>query len=217
MSPSRRCALAVVALWAGFAATPALAQTAAARPDGRIDLKAQQAPVGRVLRELAAVVPMSKLLIDPAAEATMVAVPEASGLSRADALDAVLSASKLPYLVWGGQSGPWRVVLGNESSAVEVSVVPPSSAADARADNGSPATDHDLAVEAFVAREAAVAEAAASKAEPEAVVVDDAVGVPGGYTLTGENVTYHDPTFVPYKNRPEVRARRLKIDVNAIP
>lgn len=212
-----RRSLAIASLWAGLAAAPALAQPAVVRPDGRVDLKARHAPVGRVLRELAAAVPMSKLLIDPAAEGTMVSVPEASGLSPADALDAILSASKLPYLVWGGQRGPWRVVLGNESSAVEVSVAIPSSAPVAGDEGSSAASGSGSAVEAFAAREEAVAEEAAHKGEPESVVVNDAVGVPGGYTQTGENVTYHDPTFVPYKNRPEVRARRLKTDVNAIP
>jgi len=30
-------------------------------------------------------------------------------------------------------------------------------------------------------------------------------------------VTYNDPNFVPYKNRPEVVARRLATDVSQIP
>jgi hypothetical protein len=37
------------------------------------------------------------------------------------------------------------------------------------------------------------------------------------FTMVGENVTYTDPNFVPYKNRPEVRARRLGMDVSTIP
>jgi hypothetical protein len=41
--------------------------------------------------------------------------------------------------------------------------------------------------------------------------------VPGGYTMYGETVIYHDPTFVPYKNRPEVRARREATDISLIP
>jgi hypothetical protein len=48
------------------------------------------------------------------------------------------------------------------------------------------------------------------------VVMDDP-GVPGGYTMIGESVIYNDPTFVPYKNRPEVVARRLATDVALIP
>jgi hypothetical protein len=35
--------------------------------------------------------------------------------------------------------------------------------------------------------------------------------------MVGENVTFADPNFVTYKNRPEVRARRMKIDVATIP
>jgi len=37
------------------------------------------------------------------------------------------------------------------------------------------------------------------------------------FTMVGESVTYSDPNFVPYKNRPEVRARRLSTDVGTIP
>jgi hypothetical protein len=45
----------------------------------------------------------------------------------------------------------------------------------------------------------------------------DDPNVPGGYTMIGESVYYNDPTFVPYKNRPEVVARRLATDVASIP
>ena len=49
-----------------------------------------------------------------------------------------------------------------------------------------------------------------------ALVMDDP-DVPGGYTMYGESVIDHDPNFVPYKNRPEVVARRLATDVSQIP
>jgi hypothetical protein len=45
----------------------------------------------------------------------------------------------------------------------------------------------------------------------------DAPDVPGGYTMIGESVIYNDPNFVPYKNRPDVVARRLATDVAQIP
>jgi hypothetical protein len=35
--------------------------------------------------------------------------------------------------------------------------------------------------------------------------------------MVGENVTYHDPSFVTYKMRPEVVRRRTSIDVATIP
>jgi hypothetical protein len=41
--------------------------------------------------------------------------------------------------------------------------------------------------------------------------------VPGGYVMVGDSVTYSDPNFVPYKNRPEVKARREATDVSKIP
>jgi hypothetical protein len=55
------------------------------------------------------------------------------------------------------------------------------------------------------------------KAEAQPIVVMDDPNVPGGYTMYGESVIYNDPTFVPYKNRPEVRARREATDISQIP
>jgi hypothetical protein len=54
-------------------------------------------------------------------------------------------------------------------------------------------------------------------AESRPVVKMDDPEVPGGYTMLGESVIYNDPNFVPYKNRPEVVARRLATDVAQIP
>ena len=53
--------------------------------------------------------------------------------------------------------------------------------------------------------------------EAQPLVIMDDPGVPGGYTMIGESVIYNDPTFVPYKNRPEVRARRESTDIATIP
>jgi hypothetical protein len=55
------------------------------------------------------------------------------------------------------------------------------------------------------------------QAEAQPFVVMDAPDVPGGYTMIGESVIYNDPNFVPYKNRPEVVAKRLATDVALIP
>jgi len=38
-----------------------------------------------------------------------------------------------------------------------------------------------------------------------------------GYTMVGENVTYHDPSFVPYKMREAARLARAKADIAKIP
>jgi hypothetical protein len=55
------------------------------------------------------------------------------------------------------------------------------------------------------------------QAEAKPIVIMDDPGVPGGYTMIGESVIYNDPSFVPYKNRPEVVARRMATDVASIP
>jgi hypothetical protein len=193
-------------------------QTVSVAPDGRFELRAQAEPIGRVLRDLARVAPI-RLLIDPAVEARTVTPAAASGLRADQALEAVLSASGLPHLVWGGTKGPWRVVLGDEASAVEVRAAAPAAEPSASAPDsaGTVAGPADVAA-AAVRKEERIAEAEAQReAEAQPVAVNDAPGVPGGYTQTMENVTYNDPSFVPYKNRPEVKARRLKTDVTQIP
>jgi len=56
--------------------------------------------------------------------------------------------------------------------------------------------------------------------DPNAIRAEDAAAetyVTAEFSMVGESVTYSDPNFVPYKNRPEVRARRLSMDVSTIP
>jgi hypothetical protein len=38
-----------------------------------------------------------------------------------------------------------------------------------------------------------------------------------GFTMVGENVTYHDPSFVPYKMREAARRARATADISKIP
>lgn len=209
--------IATAALVVTASAVRVDAQSVAAGRDGRIDLRAESSAIGRVLRDLAALAPI-RLLVDPAVEGKTVVTPAASGLTADLALEAVLAASKQPYLVWGGTKGPWRVVVGDEASAVEVTAAPSPTAAALEVDAGPPVGSSD-AVEAYQAREAERSQQAEIEREAEAqpIVVSDDASVPGGYTLTHENVTYNDPNFVPYKSRPEVQARRRAVDVTKIP
>jgi len=69
---------------------------------------------------------------------------------------------------------------------------------------------------------AARQEAKASQAREGAVPSDTlVVAAEGpdkpGFTMVGENVTYHDPAFVPYKLREAARRARASVDVSTIP
>ena len=60
------------------------------------------------------------------------------------------------------------------------------------------------------------APAASRKGSDTLVVPDGGPGRPG-YTMVGENVTYADPTFVPYKLRDLARRARENTDISKIP
>lgn len=185
--------------------------------NGRIDVHADAMPVGRVLRELLPMLPMESMMIDPKVEGKPVTV-SISGASTGEALNTVLESSGLPYGIWGGAQGPWRLVLGDKDSAVQVTVGTGIDTSIGLAEADRQAGTGQLAAQ-WAAHEEEAAQQAATEREAEArpIVNTTDPEVPGGYTMVGESVTFHDPTFVPYKNRPEVRARREAIDVTTIP
>jgi len=183
---------------------------------GLLSVRAEATPVGRVLRELLPLIPMDGLWVDPKVEAQPVTL-ELAGVTPSEALNGVLMESRLPFLVWGGTKGPWRVVVGDKSAALrvggsDVAASPPDGEA-------APDRPRDALIAQWQEHEAEmdVKAAADFEAASRPVEVTSDPGVPGGYTLVGDNLTFHDPTFVPYKSRPEVRARRQAIDVTTIP
>jgi hypothetical protein len=183
--------------------------------NGLIDVHAEAVPVGRLLRELLPMLPMESMMIDPKVAGQPVTV-NISGASTGEALNTVLASSGLPYGIWGGEQGPWRLVLGDKDSAVQVTV---GGGADPSVAEGDRYPGKGELMARWAAHEEAAAEQSATEREAEArpIVNTTDPSVPGGYTMVGESVTYHDPTFVPYKSRPEVRARREAIDVSTIP
>ena len=220
---SIRSALRVSAVWlvVAAAASPASswAQSVTRSGADRISVEAQSLPIGRVLRDMLAVAPIEALMIDPKVENHPVSA-HIVGASAGEAINQILADSNLPFLVWGGAAGPWRIVVGDKDAALRVS------AGSALPSGASPAQRAEVAERVREAEqrevrardENAAAKARAQRqAEAQPVVVMDDPGVPGGYTMIGESVIYNDPTFVPYKNRPEVVARRLATDVALIP
>jgi hypothetical protein len=196
----------------------------------RISVEAQSLPIGRVLRDMLAVAPIEALMIDPKVETHPVSA-HIVGATAGEALSQILAESNVPFVIWGGAKGPWRIFVGDKDAALRVtsgSPLPSASERAASAPEPSAAREQALA-EKQRAREDSAAEARAREerinakaraeraAESRPVVVMDDPEVPGGYTMLGESVIYNDPNFVPYKNRPEVVARRLATDVSQIP
>lgn len=207
-----------MAIWAA----PSFAQTVTRSSADRISIEAQSLPIGRVLRDLLAVAPIEALMIDPKVENHPVSA-HLYDVTAGEAINQLLADSNLPFLIWGGARGPWRVFVGDKDAALRVgagSSLPGSNGAMITPQNRE-AEERVLEAEqreiqANEANMRPVAEAQrASEAKP--LVIMDDPGVPGGYTMIGESVIYNDPSFVPYKNRPEVVARRLATDVASIP
>ena len=214
---------AVVLVAASVPSLPASAQSVTRSGGDRVSVQAQSLPIGRVLRDMLAVAPIEALMIDPKVESHPVSA-HIVGATTGEAINQVLADSNLPFLIWGGANGPWRIFVGDKDAALRVtsgSPLPPESESAAASPGRSVAEEQVLADERQKIKEREdrlTAKALAERrAEAQPVIVMDDPEVPGGYTMVGESVTYHDPNFVPYKNRPEVVARRLATDVSQIP
>jgi hypothetical protein len=190
-----------------------------------VSVEAQSLPIGRILRDMLAVAPIEALMIDPKVENHAVSV-RLVDVTPGEAINQILADSNLPFLLWGGARGPWRIFVGDKDAALRVSANSPLRRG--VAPSRVPPTPQNPEAERRVldaeqremkaAEESKQAQAMAERqAEAQPVVIMDDPNVPGGYTMIGESVTYNDPNFVPYKNRPEVRARRLATDVALIP
>jgi hypothetical protein len=221
---SIRAALRVSVLFAAAAAaSPASswAQSVTRSGADRINVEAQSLPIGRVLRDMLGVAPIEALMIDPKVESHPVNA-HVVGATTGEAINQILADSNLPFLIWGNAAGPWRIYVGDKDAALRVSAGSPLGSGEVTP--GAPRTQAEeriLEDEQAAIRDREDRNAAKSRAQRQAearpVVVMDDPGVPGGYTMLGESVIYNDPNFVPYKNRPEVVARRLATDVAQIP
>jgi hypothetical protein len=192
---------------------------------GRINVEASSLPIGRVLRDMLAVAPIEALMIDPKVENHMVTA-HLVGATPGEAINQILADSNLPFLIWGGASGPWRIFVGDKDAALRVaagSALPASQApakaqrTEAQQAKAEASRAEDERNEARREERIAAKAMAERQAEAQPIMVMDDPNVPGGYSMVGESVTYNDPNFVPYKNRPEVVARRLATDVAQIP
>jgi len=211
---------AAVLVCAAASSAPSWAQSVSRSAADRISVEAQSLPIGRVLRDMLAVAPIEALMIDPKVESHPVSA-RLVNVSAGEAINQILADSNLPFLVWGGAQGPWRIFVGDKDAALRVSSGSPLPSGSGVTPQTVEAQERVLEAERReirAAEESRASEAMAQRqAEAQPVVIMDDPNVPGGYTMLGESVIYHDPTFVPYKNREEVRARRLATDVATIP
>jgi hypothetical protein len=201
-----------------MSATPTFAQTVTRSSTDRISVEAQSLPIGRVLRDLLAVAPIEALMIDPKVENSSVNV-HIYDVTPGEAINQILADSNLPFLVWGGARGPWRIFVGDKDAALRVhagSSIPggPTPQNREAEERVLEAERRELEIQDEEKQQVAMAE---RQAEAKPVMIMDDPGVPGGYTMIGESVVYNDPSFVPYKNRPEVVARRMAADIASIP
>jgi hypothetical protein len=170
------------------------AQAASAGSLQRLDtnhvaVHAASVPLGRLLGELDGLMRLDNLFIEPAIESRVVTV-NIERVALADAATQILKESGLDFIVWGR-----RIFVGDPTTAVQL----------ARQGTGSTKGPDAAPV--------ATAEAAPPAEQPagtDSLTTDE-------YSMVGENVTYHDPSFVTYKMRPEVVRRRTSIDVATIP
>jgi hypothetical protein len=154
-----------------------------------VSVRANAVPVGQVLSELDGLKRLHNLFIEPAIESRTISV-SIDKVGLADAAVQILTQSGLDFIVWGD-----RIFVGDPKAAVQMRQA------------GQPAA-------AAPVEEVAVAEAVPAGTEE---VPASSTFSTSEYSMVGENVTFTDPNFVTYKNRPEVRARRLAIDVATIP
>jgi hypothetical protein len=186
--------------------------------DRTLTIRAESVPLATLLSEIARVYPIDRVTLQTGVEQRLVSIV----LERVDpgtALVAILTASGLDFAISGR-----RVIAGDWTGPIRA--VPTSDEAPALASGaGDPTASEPETRQRAEAREVErqAVERAATAAEQQAI--SDAAGdestilptMPVAFVANGENITYLEPNFVPYKMRPEVRARRMATDVAKIP
>lgn len=228
-----------VALWTTLVA-PAGAESITQLPGGRVSVIAKGAPLGHLLRELAALTPLDIVITDPAlANRSIHLVLEEVHLS--DAAARILTGAGLDFAVGGLAGQPLRVIVGgidlsvarpalpisNPDGAQPVSAPSPISRANVMPSEAAPADPDRQNPDASAPPTAALAGPSSNSANDSEAGADPlgsmepvyvpATGSTPGFTIQGENVAFDDPSFVPYKNTEAARKARLSVDVSRIP
>lgn len=208
------CAIHIV-----FIAAAAHAQMVVQHDDQTVTIRAEGVPIATLLAEIARVHPLERVTIQAGVEQRPVSIVR-ERVDPRTALVAILRASGLDFALSGRRvmvgdwTGPTRAVPTNDGAPALASsgaVDPPASEretrqrADAQEAERQAAERAAVAAADLVALQTATAETAILPMPPVQFIAD------------GENITYLEPNFVPYKMRPHVRALRMAIDVATIP
>jgi hypothetical protein len=191
----RTLRLAVAAV---LIATSAYAQ---APNEETVTIRAAGVPIGTLLTELAERYRFEKPRIQREVEQHPVSVV-LEQVPLQVALRRILQASGLDFAISGR-----RVIIGDWTTTAR-------QAADGSADPRAAALQAEEQAAIRAAEAAAEQQAISDAAGDESTIVRVN---PVAFVANGENITYLEPNFVPYKLRPEVRALRMAIDVTKIP
>lgn len=186
-------------------AASAQGQTVPPHGDQTVTIRADGVPIGTLLAELGRRHRLEKITIQPEVQQhpvwiTLDQVPLRTALAR------ILEASGLDFAMSGR-----RVIVGDWTGPAR---------ADALALRTSAEEPQPAAATGQAARAAAIQAAEAEQHAITAAMDNESTilaAPPVRFVANGENITYLEPNFVPYKLRPEVRALRMAIDVAKIP
>ena len=84
--------------------------------EDQVTVQAEGVTLGALLREIAEVVPIEKLLIDPSVEDKPVQI-KLDNVSFSEALTRILEAAGVNYAIQGGNERPYRVFAGSPTEA----------------------------------------------------------------------------------------------------
>jgi hypothetical protein len=207
-----------VSAWTVTAQSPAITVVA----PGLVTVKADGVPLGDLLRQLSALVPMDRLKIAPAALSAPVTL-DAERVPVTEAMFLVLKASNVDYVMSGTRllaGGAGQAVPGRADTAVARRDMTP---ADGTARN----TEAERVAAASTSSVVVPSQGGiGGVASDGSAVVSDETADQFGFLVGAEVVQFKviedsavvtTPGFVPYKMRPEVVARRKAADVAKIP
>lgn len=207
------CTAAVV-----LVANVAHAQMVTYHDDQTVTIRAEGVPIATLLSEIARVYPLTRLTMQPGVDERPVSIA-LERVPPAMALVAILKASGLDFAMFGRRivvgdwTGPADTVRANDEAPELPSAAGNPGAAEREARRGVDAREAERQTAERAA--AAAADLAAMEVMGDETTIFPLPPVP--FIANGENVTYLQPNFVPYKMRPAIRALRMAIDVTTIP
>lgn len=199
-------------------AASAQAQTITQHDDDTLTVRAESVALAAILTELARLYPLERLTIERDVQQHPVSVT-LDRVPRETALVAILRASGLDFAIAGRRVvvGKWTTTSRAATDATSSGASSDATAATSTGQAARPDADERDAEQRHAERAAVEADAQHALWAAWGDETTIFPMPPVAFIANGENITYLEPNFVPYKMRPEVRARRMAIDVSKIP